>query len=456
MTSIRFRLLLLFLGLTLIVWAATVGSTYWQTYHEVDEIYDAHLVQSAEELLVFAAKEYAERVTTVHDPAETEAFPFELQAIAHRHTGEEYAPRLSFRVWATERILLHSADLSLDTPPGQEGFGERVDAHGLWRTYTLRSPRDGFTVEVAEHYGIRSKIVDEVAQASIVPAVFAFPVIAMLAWFAVGRGLAPLRQLAAQVRHRSPESLAPVSMNGAPDEVSPLVEALNRFLVRLSATLERERRFTADASHELRTPLASLKVQAQVAARAADPAIRQRALAQITEGVDRASHLVEQLLTIARLDPAQADASHARIDLNEVSTQVVAQLVPEAMRKSIELELTEAEIGEVRGRAELIAILLRNLVDNAVRYTPPGGRVEVRVHDHDGGVCLEVADSGPGVPPEERDRVFDRFYRGLGHDQPGCGLGLSIVQRIAELHRARLTLGDSPSGGLSVSVCFQR
>lgn len=187
MTSIRFRLLLLFLGLTLIVWAATVGSTYWQTYHEVEEVYDAHLVQSAEELLVLATHEYAEQVATVRNSAEAEAFPFEIQALARHHTGEEYAPRLSFRVLVADRILLHSADAPLDTPPGSDGFGERRDANGLWRVYTLRSARDGFTVEVAEHYGIRSKIVDEVAQASIVPAVFAFPVIAMLAWFAVYR-----------------------------------------------------------------------------------------------------------------------------------------------------------------------------------------------------------------------------------------------------------------------------
>ncbi len=457
MTSIRLRLLLLFLGLTLFAWAATVGSTYWQTSHEVEEIYDAHLTQSAGELLVYAAHEYAEQIAAVSaGAAEAQAFPHEVRAIAPHRIEDEYAPRLSFRVWVGDRLLLHSEDAAVDAPLGDVGFSERSDAQGHWRVYTLRNPRDGFIVEVAEHQGIRSKIVDEVAMASIYPALIAFPIVAVLAWLAVGGGLAPLRQLAVQVRNRSPDSLSPVAMAGAPSEVSPLVSALNRLLARLEAVLERERRFTADASHELRTPLASLKVQAQVAARTADPEARQQALAQIIEGVDRSHHLVEQLLTIARLDPAQVDASRARMNLNRVSAEVVAQLAPAAICKSIDLGLVEGEVGEIQGRAEVIAILARNLIDNAVRYTPAGGRVEVRICDHDGEVCLEVADSGPGIVPEERERVFDRFYRGLGHGQSGCGLGLSIVQRIAELHRARLSLGESSFGGLSVVVCFQR
>ena len=457
MTSIRLRLLLLFLGLTLVVWLTTVASTYLQTSHEVEEIYDAHLSQSAEELLTFAAHEYAEQTQAPQGTGpDGERLQQEIQQLARHHSQDEYAPYLSFRVWVQQDLLLHSADALRETPPGADGFSERRTEQGPWRVFTLRDPVNGFTVEVAEQYDLRRKIIDEVARASVYPALITFPLLALVAWVAVGSGLAPLRQLANQMRHRSPESMAPVSMERTPDEVKPLVSALNRLLVRLGATLERERRFTADASHELRTPLASLKVQAQVARRTDDPDTRQRALGQIVEGVDRAHRLVEQLLTIARLDPAQTDATRARMDLNRVSAEVVAQLAPEAMRKSIELGLTEGEVGEVQGRADVIAILLRNLIDNAVRYTPAGGRVEVRVSDRDGDVCLEVADSGPGIPPHERERVFDRFYRGLGHGQTGCGLGLSIVQRIAELHRIRLRLDDSPFGGLSVFVGFQR
>ncbi|MCK9531783.1 MAG: ATP-binding protein [Gammaproteobacteria bacterium] len=455
MISIRSRLLLLFLGLMFVAWAVIIASTYVQTSHEVEEIYDAHLVQSADELLMFASHEYSEQLATSHHVGAPTLLPFEVQELVRRQSGDEYAPRLGFRVWVAGRILLHSTDAPLAPPRETAGFSEREDERGLWRVYTRHSD-NGFAVEVAEHYGIRSKIVREVALATAIPALFAFPIIALLAWFSVGRGLAPLSQLARQVSYRAPESLAPVSVECAPREVLPLVEALNRFLERLSGTLERERRFAADASHELRTPLASLKVQAQVAARAADAETRARALGHITEGVDRATHLVEQLMTLARLDPAQVDASRARIDLNRVSGDVLAQLAPEALSKSIELDLTEAEVGEMQGRADLIAILMRNLVDNAVRYTPQGGRIVVRVRDYDHEVCLEIDDSGPGIPNTELDRVFDRFYRGLGHGQPGCGLGLSIVQRIAELHRAAITLGESPLGGLRVAVRFHR
>ncbi len=457
MSSIRLRLLLLFLGLILFAWAITAGSTYYQTSYEVEEIYDAHLAQAASELMALVYNRYADHPhESSPSSKKPRKFTRDVLELKRHLRGTEYAPQLAFRIWANGRLLFFSRDAHSDDPPGSDGFGNRSIEGNHWRVYTLHDNKYGYTVEVAEQYEIRQKIAGEVGLASIYPALISFPVIALLAWFAVGHGLRPLHLLAGHVRRRSPVSLQPVEVE-VPQEVKSLVQALNGLLERLEQTLDRERHFTADASHELRTPLASLRVQAQVAARADSPERRKRALEQIIAGADRATHLIEQLLTVARLDPQLDDVRNDRVILNRVCADAIAQATPWAFKKDVELTLTAPRRDiEIPADASMTTVLLRNLIDNAVRYSPPGGRVEVRVREAAGAVYLEVADSGPGIAPNERNRVLDRFYRGLGTGEQGCGLGLSIVQRIAELHRAVLNLGESDLGGLAVTVGFNR
>jgi two-component system sensor histidine kinase QseC len=221
--------------------------------------------------------------------------------------------------------------------------------------------------------------------------------------------------------------------------------------------IENERRFTADASHELRTPLAALKIQAQVARASANDAERARALDNVLAGCDRASHLVEQLLTLARLDPDDHRSRAQDCDLQLLARNAVAELAPYAMSKEIEIDLAEGGATETTGYPGLVAILLRNLIDNAIRYSRAGGSVQVRAAAEDDTATLTVTDQGPGIPAEERDRVGQRFYRVLGTEEFGSGLGLSIVKRIAELHEASVSLGDGAHGkGLSVTVKFKR
>ncbi|MDO8596922.1 MAG: ATP-binding protein, partial [Sulfuricaulis sp.] len=255
---------------------------------------------------------------------------------------------------------------------------------------------------------------------------------------------------------RDPGTLVALETGEIPAEVMPLVENLNRLFERVAELITNERRFTADASHELRTPLAALKVQAQVARASAIAAERRHALDNVIAGCDRATHLVQQLLTLARLDPDEPGTKAEACDLRGLARDAVAELAPYALSRKIEIELAEGAAVEVRGHAGLIAILLRNLIDNAIRYSSGGGSVHVRVAADGDAATLTVIDQGPGIPADERSKVGQRFYRVLGTEEFGSGLGLAIVKRIAELQGASLNLGDGDQGrGLSIAVGFR-
>ncbi|MGB7552236.1 MAG: ATP-binding protein, partial [Chromatiaceae bacterium] len=293
----------------------------------------------------------------------------------------------------------------------------------------------------------------------LVSALLGLPLLAAWIWFATRRALAPIDAIADQVRRREPQHLGPLTPPSAPTEIRPLLGALNGLLARVDQALESERRFTADAAHELRTPLAALGVQASVAARARDTAERDHALAQIAAGTKRASHLVEQLLTLARLDP-NLGITKSLVRLDELAAEVCADQAGAALAKGIQLELDAGADARVMANADLLRILLRNLVDNALRYSPVGGQVLIALGTVAGKVRLTVSDNGPGIPDAQRARALERFHRLVGQETEGSGLGLSIVARIAEQHGAGLTLEDGLGGeeggrGLQVVVQFE-
>jgi two-component system sensor histidine kinase QseC len=285
------------------------------------------------------------------------------------------------------------------------------------------------------------------------PVFYVVPLLALLIWFGVGRGLAPLKELARQVRWRSPDNLEAVP-DPAMAEARPLVESLNKLLGRLREALDNERRFTADAAHELRTPLAVIKTNAQVAQRARNEEEYRSALESLVAGVDRCSRLVQQLMTLARLDPDGPSLEHRRLNLAKICAETLAEVANAALEKNIDLSLDADAPVPVRAQAAPLAILVRNLAENAVRYTPAGGHVRVSARIFDGFPELRVEDSGPGIPASERTRVFDRFYRLASGEGLGSGLGLSIVRRIADLHGATIALDEAPGGGLAVVVRF--
>ncbi|HEX6267140.1 MAG TPA: ATP-binding protein [Burkholderiales bacterium] len=298
----------------------------------------------------------------------------------------------------------------------------------------------------------REEIVEALGEALVWPLAAALPALAAAIWLGIGSGLRPLRELRAQLARRGVADLAPFDNSRTPSEIEPLVAELNRLFGRIDEALQRERRLTADAAHELRTPLAVLSTQAQVARRASSDAVRDEALDALVAGATRAARLIEQMLTLARLESGQVEGAPQRVDLRGLAREALAELAPRALEKNLEVALAEGPAAAADGNPALIAVLLRNLVDNAVRYTPAGGRVRVAVR---APAELEVLDSGPGVPAAELPRLGERFHRLAPQGESGSGLGLSIVLRIAELHRARVRFAPGPDGiGLAVRVAF--
>ncbi|WP_127476296.1 ATP-binding protein [Sulfurivermis fontis] len=454
MNSIRLRLLSLLMVIFLVMWLGIVYVTWWRTAHEAEEVYDAHLARAGHVLAGMVLHELKEPATgsvkpkpTAHDLQE------EVAELEKLFFDQKYAAKLEFRIWLRGRPFLQSSGSPPSERPQRAGFADIADAGGAWRSYAMHVAEPDLMVQVVERHAVRETMINEITGQVLVPIILALPILVFAIWGGIGRGLRPLRQLAGEVERRSATQLDRFGRDTRiPREVQPLVTALNDLLARLEDAFARERRFTADAAHELRTPLASLKTQAQVALRARDDEDRRRALTAIMSGVDRASHLVEQLLTLARLDPEQGPGEFTPVALRALAEEAIGLCMPLAVGKQIDLGLGAAEALDVQGNPLALLVLVRNLIDNAVRYTPSGGQVEVSLRREGRHAVVAVADSGPGIPVAERQRVFERFHRGLGHDAQGCGLGLSIVLRIVEMHGGEVRLGAAPQGGLLAEV----
>jgi two-component system OmpR family sensor kinase len=312
----------------------------------------------------------------------------------------------------------------------------------------------GYHVQVSQPIAARQRIAAHMALRIAPPLLLLLPAMAGLIWIVVGRALRPLENLTQAVRGRTPAALQPLDEEGWPPELRPIVVALNGLLGKMESAIATQRNFVADAAHELRSPLTALKLQLQLAERADDESSRQNAFRKLHERLDRATHLVQQLMTLARQEqgtpPARSDC-----DLLKLAQQTVADHAIYADSKRIDLGVSAAAVAQrVHAHAEGLSVMLNNLVDNALRYTQPGGRVDVMVGMEDGAPFLQVADNGPGVPAENRERLFDRFYRPEGNEVWGCGLGLSIVKSVADAHGARIRLDANGERGLVVTVLF--
>ncbi len=437
--SLKHRLLALAIGTVVVVWIAATAFTYFDAREEFDEILDAHLAQSATLLVVQAANDMDE-LETGHAP------------LLHK-----YSLRVAFQVWEDGRILrLHSANAPAQALAQREqGFSDTVIAGQRWRVFSTWDDAHRNLIHVAERGEARDELARDIAGNLLEPLWFSLPLLALLLWVAVARGLRPLVKLGDELAQRAPDNLAALNAGTAPREVTPLIERLNDLFARIESSMQKERRFTADAAHELRTPVAGIKAQAQVARSATNDAERIHALDNAILGCDRAAHLIEQLLTLARIDTLGDEASQP-CRLRVLAAEVVAAIAPAALSQQVRLELEEGEEIAVRGDPALLRILLRNLIDNAVKHTPAGTTVQITVTQGEGQSRLTVTDNGPGIPEEELARVSERFYRPVGTQAGGSGLGLSIVKRIAEIHGASLQLAMGKDGnGLSVTVGFK-
>jgi two-component system, OmpR family, sensor kinase len=434
MKSIRRQLLVWLLGgLALAIIAAAFG-TYFRAREEANALFDYQLKEMAASL--------------------TDA-PFAPAPAGAGALGPG-SNALLVQIWDRNGVQLYLSQPHRVLPQNaQLGFTTVDTKSGAWRVFSTLAGSQ--VVQVAQPMSARRELATSMALRTVVPLLIALPVLALLIWMTIARGLAPLDRVAAAVERRSPALLEPLSESALPREVQPLVGALNGLLGRLSQALAAQRSFIADAAHELRTPLTAVHLQAQLAERATTDAERRAALDDLKGGLERATRLVEQLLTLAREEPGVADRPPATVELPALAREVVADLAPLAAAKRIDLGLNADSSVQVRGDAEALATLLSNLVDNALRYTPEGGRVDVGVATEVGRPVLSVRDTGPGIPEADRERVFDRFVRGsvAAGAVRGSGLGLSIVKRIADRHGADIAVGPGLNGaGVGISVRF--
>ena len=456
MHSLRSRISVLVLAVIAAVLVPLVTLSYVFMMSEVDELSDARLAQNARTISALVANAGISGFT--------EKAPLEIsnwheydgkQALTVR--GHSYEMQIGFQYWsAAKRLLLNSANLR-DVPldAAAAGFADIPVNGRRWRVFTLQDVRQNW-VRVGERYDSRREISRALAIEAIVPFAIGLPLLALLAGWAVRRGLRPLRVLADRLAERRPDNTEAVALLALPREMEPVIAALNGLLNRVRSLLQHERQFTANAAHELRTPLAGALMHVENAQATATSMATAHALDKAEQGLTRLTRIVNQMLELARWDAAASAHEFRAVDLRRCVDEELQELGSLAADKDIEIAISsELEACIVDGWEPGLRALVRNLLDNAIRYSFAGGRVTIAIAPHGGGTRLSIADHGPGIEPARRAVMFERFQRGPEGIGEGSGLGLSIVARVAELHRARVTLTDVDTyEGLRVDIDF--
>ncbi|QJP11947.1 sensor histidine kinase [Pseudomonas multiresinivorans] len=433
-----------------LLWLVAGLFTYHLTREQVNRLYDQDMIDFGQAALSLVD------IADAIDPQSSDA----MEILARSRKAIEGLPlirreaTLGYAIWYRGQPLLaiHKPPKGIEAQP--PGFSDLLSGGVNWRVLQMAtSGTDEVRIWVFEDLHYRHKTLHLLLFSALFPLLLALPLFAVLVWFGVRQGLAPLRSLIEQVHQRSAHSLHPLALSRAPVEVHSLVNELNLLLERLNSAMEAERRLTSDAAHEIRTPLASLRTHAQVALRSSDPAAHAHGLQQVSRSVERISALMEQILLLARLDAEELHEIFAPVDLRLLAEDTIADLAPQAIDKQIELTL-DSQSATLKGVAAWLGLMLTNLVGNALRYTPEGGRVAVTLETDDRQVTLWVRDNGPGVAPAEQAAIFTRFYRSPNvASSHGSGLGLPIVKRIVEIHHGRISLHEGLEGaGLGVCV----
>lgn len=443
--SLRRRLLAVGGAGAATAWIFGSAAMYAALSEESERLFDERLRSLADTVLAFAE----------HELAETE-----LQRsrgdVVYVESALSMGSRYRFQIWSgSGELLLRSADAPASVPMSPleaRGLADTVSGGQALRTYTVGTREGNTVLQVGEMLAERQAVAWRLGAWLLGFLALSVVVVGGLGWLLLRRALQPIEISARELAARAPDELTPLPVAGAPRELVPLMQAVNELMQRVEITLSAERSFTAVAAHELRTPLASLRMQAQVAARERDTAARAAALATLVRGVDRLAHLVDQLLALARLDSVRSqDLPRADLDLRPLLEDAMADLGPLAAERDVGFA-ARLDAGRVSGVGFALSMLLRNLLANAFRHTPPGGRVEVSTRLDGDTVLLTVDDSGPGIPADQRSSVFERFAHARDVPSAGSGLGLSIVQSVARLHGTTVELSDAPLGGLRVQV----
>jgi len=429
--TIRQHILLGLLSGVVLAFVLAGIAAYFKIQHETDELFDYQLKQIVRSF----PPQMVQQKTDTPDT----------------HPGK----KIVVQVWdkAGAQVFVTNAARALPRYASR-GFADVVAGEESWRIYSEEN--SGQLVQVAQLVRDRLKIQGKLLWRCLIPFLSLIPVLALLIWLVVGTSLRPLTRLTSFLRQRSADDLQQVDVRAYTPEIVPIVEALNALFERLDHAIQSQKRFVADAAHELRTPLAALKLQLQLAEMADDEAERLAATKKLHERLNRATHLVQQLLTLARQGGENSAHGQESINLPQLATRLVSDFAPLAESKGIDLGMESDDPSlEVAGNAESLQVMLGNVIDNAIRYTPSGGKVDVLVTRIDGKPSLQIDDTGVGIAAHERERVFDRFYRREGTQESGSGLGLAIVKNVAAQHGARIRLQDRLQGqGLSFCIMF--
>jgi two-component system sensor histidine kinase QseC len=445
--SLQRRILLLVLAMVSGIWLFAAVLIWRDASHELDELLDGHLAQAAALLVV----------------QQTHADGDDDDDLADAPSLHKYAPKVAFQVYHEGQLVMRSQNAPLlPMAKAEPGFKSVHFPNGSdWRVFVTRGAEKDILVFVGEEVDSRNSILWAVLRGLLLPLLIALPALTLAVWWAVRRGLEPLRELSLQLGQRRASDVQPLALTPMPTEIQPVVQSLNALFERIGRMVAGERRFTADAAHELRTPIAAIRTQAQVAQGAGgDIAQREHALQATLAGCDRATRLVEQLLTLARLEatapsPSTPALGPGNTNVSAVTRRIAAELVPTAQARRQTLELDAEQPCLIAADDLLTGVLVRNLLDNAMRYSPEGAMVQAEVRCDANQCTLTVQDSGPGMSREEMARLGERFFRVLGSEQPGSGLGWSIVRRIAGVSGANLRVSRSEKlGGLCIQVSW--
>ncbi|MEQ9861059.1 two-component system sensor histidine kinase QseC [Pectobacterium cacticida] len=443
--SLRLRLITGFTLLTLMCWSVASLLAWYQTRHNINELFDTQQMLFAKQLAVINPDEL--RTQSVSLP--------KTKRLVSQNRGRQEDDALAFAIFTREgKMVLNDGENGKDFifDYRHNGFtdGELRDDDDAWRIVWLTTADNRYVIAVGQEWEYRQDMTLDIVTTNLMPWLFALPIMLALLFWLVTRELSPLKRITTELERRAPDASTPLAAQHIPQEVRPLVNALNHLFSRISDMLVRERRFTSDAAHELRSPLAALKVQTEVAQLAHDDEImRRHALINLDKGIDRASRLVDQLLTLSRLDAESSPEGMHPIEFNELLQQAVIEHYHTAQTAGIELTLDLPNTPIIRqGHPLLLTLLVRNLLDNAIRYSHRGGTVSLTLTEN----SVKVADNGPGLSDEALARIGERFYRPPGQEKSGSGLGISIVNNIAKLHHMQVTFSNQPEGGLVVMV----
>ncbi|MGR9088784.1 MAG: ATP-binding protein [Gammaproteobacteria bacterium] len=507
--SLRHLLLVTLLSASMLIWGVTAFYSYKVTRNEVSDLFDAELAQSAKVLLTFvesisrdgslpdywkgdqsdqlgytyplgskyerklAFQLWSEDNVFLSQPENKSEFSVDeakdtdkknqlwnvFEQFMQTHSlPQKYERKIAFQLWSKKRGLLLRSDSApkFSFSPTLRGFSKATVDNDLWHIYSIANTTGDYVIHVAQKEEIRTELSDEISQQLVTQFLFGLPILGVFIWLIVGHSLKPINHLEKSISRREASFLKPLRVAKLPNEIVPVVKELNNLFVQLEEAFEHERRFSADASHELRTPLAGLLTQVQVALRTEDDGVRRQALKRIEQAVNRMTYMVQQLLTFSRIESGVEYLMKQPMQLSHEVVLVISDIEPEAHKKRIQMEFVDENAPQIIANAQLLNILIRNIIDNAIKYTPTNGTILITLIGREKKVELCIEDSGPGIAPDQYEKSLQRFHRCVetASSEQGTGLGFSIVQRIAKSHGAEISLGVSQFGGLKVTVSF--